>query len=524
MNWIDIVWPMMGAASLTLGLIHLLVWFKQGRQTAHLMFALTAMSVAAVAIFELLMMPGADAGSLRRCAALGANSIHGDDDWHRRLRAAVPAGRQALARRARVQRAPALLLPNFLTGVNLNFTEITALRQIPVWGGHSVVAPVGVANPWTMLGLATVVLLLIFLLDALVSGVRNRRGEDRRRLILVCGSMLAFMLFSTVWLYSVISGALHAPVTVNPAFLAVLLAMSYELGGDVLRAAQLAQSLSVSEAQLRDTEQRMEMAVRGARVGLWSRDLVHEDSWVSETGMHLLGFGAAEKWDRDRFYQRLPPADRDKLQAAVAEAIRGSGEFDTEYRITGSDGRIRWIMVRGQVEIDADRKPLRMRGVLSEITERRQAEETLRLVVETSPTALLIVNTQGLITLVNCQAETVFAYSRDELVGMSVDSLVPRRYHRPACRRRARYGSSQACGKSELGATCSHCARTAARFRSKSRSIPFVATPACPFWSRSPTLPNASAPSLNGLCSATNWRTCRGSCCWPSCPDRSHTN
>jgi two-component system sensor kinase FixL len=96
-------------------------------------------------------------------------------------------------------------------------------------------------------------------------------------------------------------------------------------------------------------------------------------------------------------------------------------------------------MVRGQVEFDADHKPLRMRGVLSEITARRQAEETLRLVVETSPTALLIVNTQGLITLVNRQAETVFAYSRDELVGMSVDRLVPHRYHGRHVDERARY-------------------------------------------------------------------------------------
>ena len=52
---------------------------------------------------------------------------------------------------------------------------------------------------------------------------------------------------------------------------------------------------------------------------------------------------------------------------------------------------------------------------------------------------MLIVNTQGLITLVNCRAETVFAYSRDELVGMSVDSLVPRRYHGRHVEERARY-------------------------------------------------------------------------------------
>jgi hypothetical protein len=55
----------------------------------------------------------------------------------------------------------------------------------------------------------------------------------------------------------VVSGTLHAPLTVNPAFTGVLLVMSYELGGDILRAVQLAKNLSASEAHLRDTEQRI---------------------------------------------------------------------------------------------------------------------------------------------------------------------------------------------------------------------------------------------------------------------------
>ena len=84
--------------------------------------------------------------------------------------------------------------------------------------------------------------------------------------------------------------------------------------------------------------------------------------------------------------------------------------------------------LRGQVEFDENRTPLRTRGIVSEITERRRAEERLRLVVEMSPTALMMVNEQGLITLVNRQAEIVFGYSRQELAGMGVDTLVPERY------------------------------------------------------------------------------------------------
>ena len=108
MNWIDIVWPMMGAASLTLALIHLLVWFKQGHQTAHLMFAVTGVSVGGAGDLRTADDDRADAESLRRSAALGARAVRGDDDRHRRLRPPESAGRQALARRARLRDTPGL--------------------------------------------------------------------------------------------------------------------------------------------------------------------------------------------------------------------------------------------------------------------------------------------------------------------------------------------------------------------------------------------------------------------------------
>ena len=430
MNWIDIVWPMMGAASLTLALIHLLVWFKQQRQqTAQLMFAVTGISVAALAIFELLMMtaptPERYAVLLRWVHVPFALMMVGIVAF---VRLNLQVGRLWLGALVCVTRL-ACLVPDFLTGENLNFIQITSLRQVPIWGGGVVAAPVGVPNPWMGLGQASVVLLLVFLVDALVSGIRRTTGEYRRRVILICGSMIGFLVLSAAWSIGVVSGTLHAPLTVNPAFTGVLLVMSYELGGDILRAVQLAKNLSASQAHLRDTEQRMDMAVRGAGVGLWSSDIAQEDSWVSETGLRVLGFGPDEKWDRDRFYERLPPADRKTLESAIASAIEGQGEFNTEYRIIGSDRRTRWIMVRGQVEFDATtRTPLRMRGIVSEITERRQAEERLRLVVEMSPNALLMVDEHGLITLVNRQAEIVFGYAREEMAGMSVDALVPRRY------------------------------------------------------------------------------------------------
>ena len=62
-----------------------------------------------------------------------------------------------------------------------------------------------------------------------------------------------------------------------------------------------------------------------------------------------------------------------------------------------------------------------------DLTERKRAEEQFRLAIEAAPNGMLLVDEGGLIVLVNAQIEYVFGYTREELVGRSVDELVPPR-------------------------------------------------------------------------------------------------
>ena len=63
-----------------------------------------------------------------------------------------------------------------------------------------------------------------------------------------------------------------------------------------------------------------------------------------------------------------------------------------------------------------------------EVEERKQAEERFRIVVESIPTALVMVNEAGEILLVNAQTEHLFGYSREELQGQSIEILIPERF------------------------------------------------------------------------------------------------
>lgn len=64
-----------------------------------------------------------------------------------------------------------------------------------------------------------------------------------------------------------------------------------------------------------------------------------------------------------------------------------------------------------------------------EIEERSRAEQRFRLVFEASPNAIIVIDREGEIVLVNSQLEELFGYQRDELIGKSVETLMPRRFH-----------------------------------------------------------------------------------------------
>jgi PAS domain S-box-containing protein len=428
MTWIDIAWPMMSAASLTLALVHVVTWYKQRDLADHLALGLICFGVGVIAILEWQMMraqtPDSFAMLMRWVLVPFALIFVGLVAF---VRVHFRAGRLWLGVLI-IAAQLASLIPNFFTGVNLSFLEVTELHFIRVWHGGPIAAPRGVPNPWMFLGLFTIIALLVFLVDAIVTVWQRKQPSERRRAIFICGSMGLFLLFILLSSLAVVRGSVRAPLIVVPAFIGALIVISYDLGASVLQSALLSRQLVLAESNLRDSKNRMDLTVMAAGVGLWTWDIEQGQSWYSEPGLRMLGFAADERVDQARFLQSVHPDDRQSVQDALAEATAKEGQYRNEYRIVTANAHTRWIAARGQVEFDKNHVPLRVRGIVADITERGQAEENLRVLVEASPTALLMVDTSGSITLVNGQAESVFGYSRTELLGMNVDALVPTRY------------------------------------------------------------------------------------------------
>jgi PAS domain S-box-containing protein len=166
------------------------------------------------------------------------------------------AGRLWLAYTVVALRLAGLAL-NFLTGVNVNFREITALDYLQLVGGAVVVGPIGIPNPWAIVPQLSNWLLVAFIVDASVSLWRRGGTVARRRAALVGGSLGLCIVTAASVAALVVTGVVHAPTVLLPAFFIVILAMGYELVWDLTAAAQLS-------AQLRESEERFRTVVEAA--------------------------------------------------------------------------------------------------------------------------------------------------------------------------------------------------------------------------------------------------------------------
>jgi len=182
------------------------------------------------------------------------------------------------------------------------------------------------------------------------------------------------------------------------------------------------------EQALRESEERMSLAVSAAGLVVWTWDIRRDEVWLSDKDRAVFGFSQREKLNAERVRGIVHPEDRQFVHRLVKNSLTTDEELEAEYRVVLADGKVRWVTRHGRVEFDGNGKPTWERGVLMDITERKQAEDKFRLAVEAAPSGIVLVDREGKIVLVNSHVEKLFGYRRHELIGKVVDILVPERF------------------------------------------------------------------------------------------------
>jgi PAS domain S-box-containing protein len=188
-----------------------------------------------------------------------------------------------------------------------------------------------------------------------------------------------------------------------------------------------------AEQALRESEERLRLAQQAGHVGVFDWNLVtNEAIWTPEMEEILALPHGGSKGQYEEWRVHVHPEDLPRLEALFAAWLQSSrDEEEWEYRYL-RDAEVRWISAHGQVFRDASGKPVRMIGTNLDITERKEAEDSLRRselryrhLVEQMGDGLLVADPSGRFLDVNPAGCAQFGMTREEVLSRSISDTIP---------------------------------------------------------------------------------------------------
>jgi PAS domain S-box-containing protein len=125
-------------------------------------------------------------------------------------------------------------------------------------------------------------------------------------------------------------------------------------------------------------EARLRFATQAGKLGIWELDLRNFELNASAMFKEHFGRDPASPFSHDDLLNAVHPDDRERVEAAKAQAIANGTEYDIEYRVVRPGG-IGWVQIRAQLVRAIDGSALRLAGISLDTTERRNAELRLQL-------------------------------------------------------------------------------------------------------------------------------------------------
>lgn len=191
---------------------------------------------------------------------------------------------------------------------------------------------------------------------------------------------------------------------------------------------------------MRLTQEHLDEVLDTVKAVVWEADpQTWRFSFVCRYAESLLGY-PVEQWlaEPNFWLEHIHSEDRDRAADACRKASANPSSNEWEYRMLASDGRVVWV--QGTVSVIAeDGRPVKLRGVIRDVTAHKQTERALResrehyrSILETANDAFIAVDAKGLITEWNRQAELMFGWPNKEAGGRPLsETIIPPQYREP---------------------------------------------------------------------------------------------
>jgi two-component system sensor histidine kinase/response regulator len=183
-------------------------------------------------------------------------------------------------------------------------------------------------------------------------------------------------------------------------------------------------------SQLRESDRRLELAMRGANDGIWDQpDVNRDEEWWSPRFYELLGYEPGEiRASSQQFVEMLQPEDRERVVAVERDHLRGGLVcYDVEHRLRTKDGSYRWFRTRGQGTRDERREVSRLSGTMVDIHDRKMAEEALLIsrqqfesLLQNLGEGVAVMDKDKTFVFSNPTAESIFGVPAGGLVGRNL--------------------------------------------------------------------------------------------------------
>lgn len=173
--------------------------------------------------------------------------------------------------------------------------------------------------------------------------------------------------------------------------------------------------------ELKESRDRLEMALTSAGMGVWENDLATGHRLMDRQTCEILGINPKTfKGTPEEFFQTLHPDDRPTVKDMLSRTIQESTPLIVASRVIWPDESVHYIRARGKLVCNDDGKPVKIVGIVWDVSDQKRAEEQLQMLgysVDVNPDGAYWMDNENRFVYVNEAGCNALGYTREELIG-----------------------------------------------------------------------------------------------------------